>query len=89
VNQYAQRIVVLEQTGWLAWQNPTARGAVPSVKDRSRHRTGLPADRAHTAFLQNSERTGNAAHSANGFRIKGVMIGGFAMMLPAEYGVMA
>jgi len=93
VNQYAQRIVSTPgKKDGLAWQNPnrTWDGPVGEkiAKIIEKGYTGL-ADLYHGYFFKILKGQGPAAPLGEiDFMVKGVMIGGFALVAaPAEYGV--
>ena len=93
VNQYAQRIVSTprKQDG-LAWQNADGRWAGPIGEKIARaieQGYTLGADPYHGYFFKILKGQGAAAPLGEmDFLVKGVMIGGFALVAaPAEYGV--
>jgi hypothetical protein len=93
VNQYAQRIVSTpgKQDG-LAWQNPDGGWGGPIGEKIARaieQGYSSSADPYHGYFFKILKRQGPAAPLGEmDFVVKGVMIGGFALVAaPAEYGV--
>lgn len=93
VNQYAQRIVSTpgKQDG-LAWQNPDGTWAGPIGENIARaieQGYTSSADPYHGYFFKILKGQGPAAPLGEvDFVVKGVMIGGFALLAaPAEYGV--
>lgn len=93
VNQYAQRIVSTpgKQDG-LAWQNPDGTWAGPVGQNIARaieEGYSVKSDPYHGYFFKILKGQGPAAPLGEmDFVVKGVMIGGFALVAaPAEYGV--
>src|SRR5205814_7277532 len=93
VNQYAQRIVSTpgKQDG-LAWQNPDGTWAGPVGENIARaidQGYKLGSEPYHGYFFKILKGQGPAAPLGQmDFVVKGVMIGGFALVAaPAEYGV--
>jgi hypothetical protein len=92
VNQYAQRIVSTPGThDGLAWQNPdgTWGGPVGEKAARAIEQGYTSGDPYHGYFFKILKGQGpDAPLGRMDFVIKGVMIGGFALVAaPAEYGV--
>src|SRR5262249_21941844 len=92
VNQYAQRIISTpgKQDG-LAWQNPDGSWDGPIGENIARaleQSYSGDADPYHGYFFKILKGRGSAAHLGEmDFVMKGVMIGGFALVAaPAEYG---
>jgi Protein of unknown function (DUF2950) len=93
VNQYAQRIISTpgKQDG-LAWQNPDGSWSGPigeKIADAIEKGYSSRAEPYHGYFFKILKRQGPAAPLGEmDFVVKGVMIGGFALVAaPAEYGV--